>query len=309
MIAMTERPHITCWKLVLCSVLLGILALPANGLAQTLLRWKFSPGQELKQTMTQEMGVSMSVKEQEIETSVSQTIDGLWKIDAVDDSGVASMTQIIRRIRMAVNGPVKFEVDTGAAEAPPGIAGSIAAVLKTLVDAEFRLKMNPRGEVLELTVPEEATDALQNLPGGQQVSSMFNADAIKKMIAQGTPSFPEDKVAQGESWKREFSAKISPAVSMDTVSTYTYAGASEDNQDLDKLRVDMKQIIQSDEDEKTQISIVDQKTDGTIYFDNQAGYMVRSNIKQALTTRVAAGGQTFDQQIEQTIKVSFTPVE
>jgi len=307
--ASTTRPRLTPWRLVCCGILVGGLTLPAPSLAQELLRWKFSPGQKLQQTLTQEMDVSMTVKEQPIQTSVSQTLDGLWRIDTVEPDGVATMTQTIRRIRMAVKGPVNFEVDTGAEQAPPGIGGSVAEALKALVDVEFRLKMNPRGEVLELTVPEEATGALRNLPGGQQVSGMFNADAIKKMITQGTPNFPKQKVEKGASWNRETSAKISPAISMNTVSTYTYAGTDEDNPILSKLAVDMKQSIESGESGEPQISITDQKTEGTIYFDNEAGYMTRSNIKQTMTTQVSARGQTFDQRFQQTIKVLLSPAE
>lgn len=298
-------------RLVCLALLLTPMALPNNVWAQKVLRWKFTPGQQLNQVLTQDVNLTMTVQGNAIKMSMTQSVDTLWKVNKVDDEGVAELTQTITRVRMSMRGPVgNFDIDTSAEKSPEeGMGKQLADALNALVNKSFQLQMNGQGKVLSVTVPEEMTKALQSTPGGDQLANTFSEEGLKNMITQGTPSFPKEAISKGATWTSEFSMKIPPAGTMGVVSTFTYAGEEDGNPPLDKLDVKLKQTVKTDEDGQFQITMKDQKTDGAIYFDSQAGRMVRSEIKQEMTMEIVAGGQTIDQQLGQTIKVTFAPVK
>ena len=67
----------------------------------------------------------------------------------------------------------------------------------------------------------------------------------------------------------------------------------------------MKQSVKPAAADGPQVTVKDQTSEGEILFDNEAGRMVRSNIKQGMTLQITVGEQTVDQKLVQTIKVSF----
>jgi len=292
-------------------VLFAILvAAPTMVRAEKKLRWQFSPDQQLKQVMVQNVNIAMKLGERDFSTTMTQTIDTQWKIRSVNEEGVADMSQTITRVQMTLKGPgIAYDVDTDAKEIPDGLGKPIAETLKSLVNNSFQLKMNTLGEVIDVTVPEEMANAIQAAPGGEQLAGTFSEEGIENMIIQGTPSFPEKAVDEGAKWSREFSMKIPPVGTMNIVSTYTYAGVQEGDPPLDKLTVGLKQSIDAEGAGGMQINMKDQQTEGTILFDNQAGRMVRSETKQKVTMEISTGGQTIDQVVDQSIEVTFTPVE
>jgi hypothetical protein len=292
-------------RLIFCGLLVTWATVPRSVLAETVLRWRFTAGQELQQTMTQKMTITMSINNREMRTEMNQTIDAVWKINAVDNEGTADMLQTIRRMRITVKGPGGgFELDTDSVEAGEGAAEAVAEALKKLVNADFRLKMNAQGEVIDVTIPAGVTEALQDLPGAEQLAETFSEEGMKNMITQGTPSLPKEGVTEGATWKREMSMKLPPAGTMNTVSTFTYMGIEGDDPPLHKLKVDLTQSIVPGEG-GMKITLKDQQTQGSVYFDNEAGRMTGSEIKQVMTMEISLGGPTVEQKIDQTVKVSF----
>ncbi len=54
------------------------------------------------------------------------------------------------------------------------------------------------------------------------------------------------------------------------------------------------------------VKIVDQKTEGSIFFDNNAGHIDNSVINQDITLEINAGPVTVKQTIKQDTTASFT---
>jgi len=64
----------------------------------------------------QKQKTTVSLQTQKMTTTVDRIIDGVWKVNAIGEQGVADITQNLTRIRMKVTksqGP-GFDIDTDA---------------------------------------------------------------------------------------------------------------------------------------------------------------------------------------------------
>ena len=293
---------------------LGVLFVCSVATAQPELRWKFTPGEKLAHNMTQDTTMAVQVGGQAITTTMTQVVDGRWSVTGKDDQGNAQITQEIYRIQMKMQGPqgVILEIDTASDQEPQGAGVAIAPAIEAMAQAKFNLTVNPQGEVLEIDVPEEVRAAFQRLPGAEQMGGMFSKEGFSNMIKQGTPSFPAEPLTQGKSWSKDYEMPMAALGAMVVSNEFTYAGQEQvDGKQLERINVEMSIQIKAAENGGPfgNITIADQKSDGVIYFDNEAGRMTESRINQAMTMQIAAGEQKFDQKINQVITATLTPAE
>ena len=98
-------------------------------------------------------------------STLAQTIEMTWTVKSVDSNGQAELTQTITRIRDQVEGNVgSYTYDSKDAKEPESlIAAAKVPVFKALIGAEVPFKMSPRGEPLEVRVPDSLVKALAEL--------------------------------------------------------------------------------------------------------------------------------------------------
>src|SRR5690349_8570412 len=80
------------------SLLLMLVASPAN--AQTLLRWKFKPGQKFALAIEQDTTVQTMVNAPPESASLDMAMDLAWNVLDVDNSGTATMAQSFTRLKL-----------------------------------------------------------------------------------------------------------------------------------------------------------------------------------------------------------------
>lgn len=292
-------------SLAVCLVLFS----SASSSAQTTLRWRFQEGQTLNQSFHQDMKISMKVNDQNFDTAVKQTFDGVWRVGAVDADGSAEVVQQFTRVRMNLNAPTGgFDFDSQSDEQPTGIGALMAPALKAMAKARFTMKMTPQGEIEHVEVSEETVRALQSLPGAAQMGGAFTKEGLVNMVKQGSTSFPSEPLQKGGSWLNKLETELPQLGKMEAVSKLTYAGPEEvEGKSLERINVDLTTKIVPQQGGLAQVSINDQKSQGAVYFDNTAGRISHSEMLQNMNLSVTVGGNNYEQRIEQTIKIRLTP--
>lgn len=292
------------------AIVLGLLAAgPAQG--QTLLRWKYKPGESLHYVMNQDMTQNISGGETPVKVTTNVVMDMTLKVEAVDEKGVATLTQTLDRIHMKTQAPqgMVVEYDSASEKPPEGMAKMIAPMFQGIVKKPTTLKMTPRGEVLEVKLPQEVLETLKKGPAGGPAASMFSEEGMKQMMEIAV--LPEEPVAPGATWTRK-AVLSNPALGKETVeTTFRYEGPENRNgQQLQKITTDTRTKRAEEpgkEKPKTPVEVKQQQAKGTIYFDAAAGHLAESISTMTMKLEATFGGQTMAQDIETKQQMKLQP--
>ena len=110
------------------------------------------------------------------------------------------MTQTIDRVRTKIEGPGQvFEFDSSAEKAAEG---PIATLLTPLAQgpggAEFSFKMDGRGQLSDIKVPQKLLDSLSQAGPAAAAGGMFSEEGMKNLISQSSLSLPEGARREGD---------------------------------------------------------------------------------------------------------------
>ncbi len=289
-------------------VSVGILgrADPADAAKQ--LRWKVKAGEKYQLEMTQTTRQVVTLGEQTVEIPQQIVMYGTWVVDSVDADGTFRITQTIDRVTMTMSAPFTGEVkyDSASNEEPKGLAKTIGDVIQPMLGAKFTQTMDQRGKIHEIKVPNEA---FQGLNANPVLKQFFTGDSFKEMFRKASPELPADAIDEGFSWKNSTENKT-PLGTMKMDATYTYVGEEQrDARALDKFNVDIKLDFGNGAGPGgAKVRIGEQENSGTFYFDNEAGRIVETTMKQKVKIEVTVADQTVDQHLDNTVKMMLKPV-
>jgi hypothetical protein len=268
--------------------------------ADTTLRWKFAPGQKQTYAMTQKTSMKMELQGNPVKTSYTQTTDITWEVKAVDKDGIADMVQTIDRVRFEMMAPTgKVDVDTAKESDAPGTPELMSKLFRSMAGSPFSMKMTPRGEVRDLTVPAKLVDAFKNAgPAAQMVGS---EESLKNLIGQSVVVFPEAGIAEGNTWQatRKLPMPFGTMV-MDT--TYTLEPPTGP---VANIGINVKAAIEPKEGSPLEIKVTSQDTKGHYRFDNAAGNLKSSEVNQKMSMKLMAQGQEIAQDLESNVKMEL----
>ncbi len=142
--------------------------------------------------------------------------------------------------------------------------------------------------------------------GPGQMGSMFSEDSMKQMISRSMVGFP-DEVKKGQTWDAKVETP-NPVVGKQIVETeYRYAGPEErDGRSAEKIDVEIKLSFESGPNAQAKVTMKDQSGKGVIYFDNQQGLPLETDVTSKMTLEIAVGDKTFEQAV--TTKVAMKQV-
>jgi len=288
-------------------------AAPAQG--QKLLRWKFHAGDKATLVMTMEMQTKVTMQEKPATMTTTSTMDMTTETLAVDDQGVASLRQTFDRVRMKMQGPqgVMMEYDSQSGKKPEGIAAMIAPMLEAMVGKPLTTKMDARGRVLEVKLPEGLKESVGKMPGGGMVGEMFTPEGVKQMAEVAL--LPEQVVRPGDTWACKAGMKNPMLGDLKMETTFRYLGTERrGGKELEKIGMEIVMQFGADKmqlggGQEAMVKITAQKNQGTMYFDAEAGRFVESESKSTMAMQISVLGQKIDQEIETTTKAQWKPLE
>jgi Family of unknown function (DUF6263) len=270
--------------------------------ADETLRWKFTKGQTVNYVFNQQTVTQSEVNGQKIDVTMTQAMELNWKIKDVASDGTASMDQTIDRILYTMKGGPTGEItiDTSKDEKQEGPLAALVPLFKALTGTPFSLKMNTRGEVSDVQVPEKVVEALKNTgPLAQAGGEMFTEKGLKELTSQATIVLPKESVAKGFKWNSTKTINL-PFGSMNLDSAYTYEGPSDA---LEKIGVDVKMDIKPAANSPFEINIAKQDNKGAFLFDNKNGVLSSSEVGQKIQMKIKVMNQEIVQNIETNVKM------
>ena len=278
----------------LFALLLG--AYPGPVLKADNLRWKFRPGEVVRYTMVQETSLEERLEGQEAKTSLSQTVDLHWSVKSVLPDGVADMTQTIDRVRTKIQGPGQtFEFDSDSGKPPEGPAAQVLGpMLKSLVGAEFSFRMNGRGELSEIKVPQKLLESLRQAGPAAAASSMFSEEGMKNLISQSNLTLPDSSLEPGKSWTQQSKVPFPMIGTMVLDKTYTYKGPDPKDPALRQITLETKIMLEPAADSNVAVKIKSQEGKGDFSFDVEAGRIVASRVNDKVQMSLSSMGRELE---------------
>jgi hypothetical protein len=276
--------------------------------AATTLRWKFKAGDTLRYQMVQTQSMTTRIKDpapQEFKQGFTLTIDQVWTIKSVDDAGVASMTQTIDRIRTTAELPIgKVTYDSKEAKDSGSLAGPL---FRMLVGAEFTFKMDGKGEISDIKLPEKMLATLRGdqEPAGAQ--GQFSEAGLKNMIAQMGLLLPGGPVEPGATWSRKASIPSGPdGQTRGVEQSFTYRGPEAvGGGKMEAIDLTIKfEPVKSDPE--VPVTIKSQESRGHFAFDGEAGRIETSTVTEKVELAGSIMGKEINQAGETTTVMTLT---
>lgn len=259
------------------ALVLLVIAVGGHVHAQTLLRWKFEPGQTLLVSVEQKTTSKTSGAGKSTAFDIAMQMGMTWKIESVEQ-GNAQITQTFDRLKMSMkSGKAEaIEYDSEANEPPRGAAANLAAGVAPLLGAKFTVSMTDRGSIREVTLPDETAEALDEVDS-ETAKQLFSVDSITKILRQSVVELPEAEVSKGKTWKTESQSKT-PLGLLTQNRIYELMDTGDS---VAKITVDSRLKLG---ESAAKVKLLDQEGSGTVSFDAQLGRLVKNEATQKLTT-------------------------
>ena len=290
------------WQVIMIVTgMVGLAISTASG--QDTLRWKFKPREQLTYQMVQSMKMVLVSMGNEIPSSMKQTFDMKWTVEAINDDGSCQMTQTITRIQMeSSNG--NLEYDSNKKKKTDSVTGqNLANVFDALVGAGFKMTMSSRGEFKDVKIPEKVTKSLT--AGQAGIPNLMTPDSLRRIMTQSGIVFPEKGIEKGHKWNRKVETKL-PFGTMTIDNKLHYIGPEKvENRELEKIDLKQDITIATPKGSVVKLELADYETSGSIYFDKNAGLLTDSKLKQKMVMQIDLAGNTLKQTIDQTVTMKL----
>jgi hypothetical protein len=287
------------YSMILCVFLLLHVCLSASAAT---LAWKFTAGDEESYRLTQSAKLSSGEGDALKQfAAIEQELDIKWKVLEVDDQGTATITVQIAAMSMLASGPDGQEVrfDSESTDEPQGYAAILRPLGKRLSESEVQLKMSPRGEVTDVKLPDELSEAVKSVPGGKKFAEDGGVTSFESLARLGSPMmFPVEVLSAETTWneKREIELPVLGKVASEFFYTVEEPIA-EDHVSIDQ----MLKLDASKAEGELRLKLVNQESAGTIDFNIAEGRPELSNLSYRAEFEQKSQGQS-RMKLEHTIE-------
>ena len=299
--------------------LLVLIALVASVTSQTaqagkVLRFQFKEGQKFSSATNKTTEIKRNLLVQVIRIKESQGIEFLHTVEGIDSAGIATISQKISRLRLEMPGPLLTQIkfDSANKATQLGLLTPVQPLVQALMAAEFKVKMAPTGQVVDVELPANLFQQLQGMPGANLIQGMLNVDNFKQMLTQSVMVLPAKEVNKGDTWDNSFSFDT-PQGKQKMGIEYTYIGEEQvAGKALDRINFVVElDFIKAANNGLTAapIKIKKQDSKGVVYFDNYRGQVVRSNLVQTLQVEGTVNGTRITQVVNTKVDVVVTDVK
>ncbi len=270
--------------------------------AEAPLVWKFNVGDEHHYQLTQNMNMKivLGAADRQIETKTQQVLDLTWKIEHVDEQGVAKMVQTVDRVQMDLQAPGQQEVhyDTDSDEPPSAFAAMLDPLFKVLLQEPLPVTISPRGEIQNMEIPETLSKAISGIPSAEMMGEMFRGEGFKKMVQNTSLVLPEaSDLTPGHEWTRKGKLKNPQFGEIATKMTYRYLGPREvKGEPLEAFHVEIKMDF-SEAPDGVRLEVESHESSGEILFSRESGYLHSSTLQQEMLMNLATAGQGSTQNL------------
>jgi len=238
---------------------------------ETLLRWKLAAGELLTVRFQQATDTETSGA-QKSQLAIEMSADMTWRVESVEEDGTARLVQKVDRLQMAMSADKLADVkyDSASDQSPTGTAKDIAASVQPLIGVEFHVTMNPRGEIVEVTPPDD-------LQLDERIGKL-----VPDLLRQAAIVLPADPVADGDDWTDEDTID-SPLGRLIRRRRFQYQSVV-NRQGRALAQIASTTSLDMQAEGESNPRLIAQQQSGEFWFDVQRGRLAASSVVQELTT-------------------------
>lgn len=208
------------------------LAPSAEAPAPVAFAWKWAEGDVVRYRVenTSETEISTSMFPESMSTDMRQVMGLSQEVTGVTADGVATLRAVYDSLEIDAEVPGQGAV-SWSSEAPDAPGAELAGPFAFLLDRPVVLRIDRRGEVLEVEgMAELVRSLLDELAEDDEeaaavmrpmMDELLTEESILEMTRQGLLVFPEEPLAPGDSWTREMSVEVPVIGTMTHRQTYT----------------------------------------------------------------------------------------
>jgi hypothetical protein len=265
-------------------------------------RWKLTPGTKLVSEVVQEMEQSPpgTTKPVTQKTEITQ----LWEVKDRNGDGTAQIVTVLQRARLSMDipGAGAVEMDTDKAE-DFGFAKQIGQMFRPMIGVQCTNSMAPNGKISNVVIPDDALKGFRSIPLGSSMEPV-----LKDSIEKGSPVFPDTPIVPGHTWTQVTETKNDAGV-LESTNQYKYIGSVPfEGRPIHQFNVTTKMAFKGENRFKAKISVPSQDIQGKLWFDNENGYLVVSELNQNMTMNIEVPDQPLvEQKVVQRMKTGFKP--
>jgi hypothetical protein len=264
------------------------LVLAGYAEAQTLLRWKLEPGQQLVVDCQQHTTTVVAFSGKSAESTVDLGMELLWTVTAADDKGFA-IKQSIRRFQFKLDSTKSgvMQYDSAAKTRPTGQAREVADAVAPLLGAEVEITMTPRGEIVAAKPGNAAAEKLFAGDAAVDKPGVFSPKTIETLLRHPLAILPAEPIADDASWTSTGELESAPG-RFKQITTYHLAGTKEQaGQTL--TRIDVSAALEplpgkAANKAASKLTIKQHEQTGHFLFSAELGRLVSAEQNQKLTT-------------------------
>lgn len=246
--------------------------------AQSVIQWKFVPGESHDYRLTQTARLESGAGKARTQIAdVAEQIDFTWKVVEVDAEGTATLSVQVNSYALTAKGPDGQEVtyDSQSASDPQGYAAMLLPIGRRLSEEPVQLSMSPQGIVKLLDLPIDLADAVKSVPGGKLFAKDGGAGSFESLARLGGPlSLPTGEVQEGSTWKDTLEMEI-PALGKAAVKFEYQIGKLPDN---NRISIEQHMLLSPLEDAEARWSLDSQTSTGEVQFDSDSGRSESSSL-------------------------------
>jgi hypothetical protein len=276
-------------------LLIAILLAPVH--AGEKLTMKFREGERYGYLISQDMTTAGKVQGQNFETQMEQKLVINTQIKSVNADGSAKAEQTIERVQMKLAFPGQaIEYDTDSEEQPQDpTTRTIAENVNRMVGEAISMTISPRGEMSDIKIPEKIKQA-QQAPGAPAGGD----SQIEQMFKQSGLRLPAEEISKGHEWSQDMEITLAYGT-MKITTNYAYQGKNA--QGLHQIDAMMDIDLEAVENAPIAVTATAKEASGTFLFDNEAGRLTESQVKQVLDIEI---GGTATQTITTLVNMTLT---
>lgn len=263
-------------------------------MAQKTLSWRFTDEFQWEIVMKQDTTIAQKGRENKI----SQVLYLDCVVRGINLDQSANVEQEIKRITIS-NTVGGLSLDTGSDAKLDGTPAEVMKRIKPLIGLKVIAVTTPLGRVKEAIVPPETLEALKAL--------QMEERTLKEMTVQGALIFPDRTISVGDTWTSDIALDNPSLPTTRMHTTYQYLGEEvRSGKKLEKIK-STTAIKAASGSEGAIPPITKQESNGTLWFDNAAGYVVLSEMKQETEFRNPDAPDSETQKVTQSVQVEFIP--
>jgi hypothetical protein len=294
-----------CWA--------GLAAISAGQSGGKTIAWRAQQQETLRVRMIHRMRTEIPLDQKPSAMSLLTAMELRWRLTDAGDPGKVAIEQKIERLILQsteADGRT-WDFDTASADPAPPELRELADALRPLIGSRVTIVLDARGQIQDVQRSSETDRWLAEMPAAARWKNLLTRDGMRQMLRQALGPLPDRPVVSGDRWQ-EVRTLQTPLGQITLIDRFEYQGTVIE-QGRELARIDRTTSLRRDESDAELFAESSAPTShqdsGTLYFDSDAGRLVRSRNHHRWTSEIVVDDQRLLVSSSGTLDTDIEPLD